>query len=63
ILYIWLGAPEPFMKHLKGIENTSVLIPDYQMTLHLHMDLRKGDETEIVSALRGRRYVHISNLR
>ncbi|KPY88335.1 RHS repeat-associated core domain-containing protein [Pseudomonas syringae pv. tagetis] len=63
IHYIWLGAPEPLMKHLKGIENTSVLNPDYQMTLHLHMDLRKGDETEIVSALRGRRNVHISNLR
>ena len=63
IHYIWLGAAEPLMRHLKGIENTSVLNPDYQLTLHLHMDLRKGDETEIVSALRGRRNVQISDLR
>ncbi|AVB24634.1 hypothetical protein L6218_09415 [Pseudomonas syringae pv. syringae] len=65
IHYIWLGAAEPLMKHLGGIENTSVLNPDYQLTLHLHLhlDLRKGDETEIVAALRGRRNVHISDLR
>ncbi|WP_239959215.1 RHS repeat-associated core domain-containing protein [Pseudomonas syringae] len=61
IHYIWLGAAEPLMEHLEGIKNTSVLNPDYQLTLHL--DLRKGDETEIASALRGRRNVHISDLR
>lgn len=63
IHYIWLGAAEPLMEHLEGIKNTSVLNPDYQLTLHLHLDLRKGDETEIASALRGRRNVHISDLR
>ncbi|KAA8695783.1 YD repeat protein [Pseudomonas caricapapayae] len=61
IHYIWLGAPEPLMKHLNGIKRNAALNPEYEVTLHL--DLRGDDDSGIKSELDDARNITVSRLR